>query len=163
MYDKPLKGYTVCFIFNSAGTKILMQLKDRTLYKGKLNGVGGKIEEGELPLDGAYREIEEETSLTREDVPDLKWIATIIACEQCDDRYKDYYPELNFFAGTTENLSKAHNPETESEVLVICDIKNGDIDIPEKDIAGDGNLHYIIPLALRSLKFNTKEVTEGVN
>lgn len=152
MYDRPLKKYTVCLIFNEDGTKVLLQLKNRTLYNGKLNGVGGKIEADETPLDGAYREIKEETSLTPDDIPNLRWIATLIPCEQCDDRYSDMYPELFFFAGSTKNVDKAQKPNSESEAIGWYNIKNDVIDEPESKLAGDGNLGYIIKLAIRVLK-----------
>ena len=151
MYDKQLKKYTVCLIFNEDGSKVLLQLKDRTRFKGKLNGVGGKVEPHETPLGGAYREIKEETSLTMEDIPNLRWIATLTVCEQCDDKYNDMYPELFFFAGSTKDMSKAHKPRTESEDIGWFDIKNNKIDVPESKLAGDGNLDYMAKLAIRVL------------
>ena len=45
-----------------------MCTRRRDPYKGLRNLVGGKIEIGEAGLDAAYRELREETGITREDV-----------------------------------------------------------------------------------------------
>ena len=37
-------------------------------YKGKFNLVGGKVEEGEDELESAYRELQEETGITNQDI-----------------------------------------------------------------------------------------------
>ena len=37
-------------------------------YKGLANFVGGKIEKNENGLDAAYRELEEETTITKDDI-----------------------------------------------------------------------------------------------
>jgi len=56
--------YTLAFIFSSDLQKVLLITKNRPEYQaGKLNGIGGKIEPGEEPLDGMIREVREETSL----------------------------------------------------------------------------------------------------
>lgn len=52
----------VCFIVKE--DKILLIHKLRGLGKGKINGPGGKIEEGETPLEAAIRETQEEVGLT---------------------------------------------------------------------------------------------------
>lgn len=49
--------YTVCFLFTDNGERVLLQKKNWTQYSGQFNGVGGKIEPGETPLEGARREI----------------------------------------------------------------------------------------------------------
>lgn len=57
-----MNEYTVCFLFDRWDcSRVLMCLKDRTKYAGKFNGIGGKIEPGETSVEGAAREIEEET------------------------------------------------------------------------------------------------------
>lgn len=63
--------YTLAFIFSSDLQKVLLITKNRPEYQaGKLNGIGGKIEAGEEPLDGMIREVREETSL---EIPETKW------------------------------------------------------------------------------------------
>jgi 8-oxo-dGTP diphosphatase len=45
-----------------------MCLREKEPYKGLFNLVGCKLEEGETELEGAYRELEEETGITKDDV-----------------------------------------------------------------------------------------------
>lgn len=48
---------------------LLMRLPpDRGAWAGKLNGIGGHIEQGEEPRESALREIHEETGLTPDDL-----------------------------------------------------------------------------------------------
>ncbi len=61
-------GYNVIALFNRAGDKVLMCKRRKAPYKGLSNFVGGKVKPGEDGLDAAYRELEEETSVTRDDV-----------------------------------------------------------------------------------------------
>ncbi len=60
-----MNEYTVCILFDDVDlSRILMCLKDRTCFAGTFNGVGGKVEPGETALNGARREIQEETGAT---------------------------------------------------------------------------------------------------
>ncbi|KAI4457136.1 78-dihydro-8-oxoguanine triphosphatase [Holotrichia oblita] len=54
--------FTLIFIKNSE--KILLGLKKRGFGAGKWNGFGGKVEKNESILDGAIRELKEESNLT---------------------------------------------------------------------------------------------------
>jgi len=55
--------YVVGFMINSTTRQILFIEKQRPDFqKGKWNGVGGKIEPGEEPVDAMVREFREETS-----------------------------------------------------------------------------------------------------
>ena len=61
-------GYNAIVVFNEKADKMLMCKRRRNPYKGLSNFVGGKIEENENGLDAAYRELEEETSITKNDI-----------------------------------------------------------------------------------------------
>ncbi|KEZ51322.1 NUDIX hydrolase [Metabacillus indicus] len=52
---------TICFIRND--DKILMLNRDFAPTQGLWNGVGGKMEENETPLECVIREVKEETSI----------------------------------------------------------------------------------------------------
>lgn len=150
--DLNTKRYTVIFILNNTHTKVLLQLKNRTEYAGKLNGVGGKVEDGETPEQGAYREILEETSIKSKDIMCLTWLGTLICPENCDEKNKNKFPELWFYGATIlyENLAK--QPDTESEKInwyTILD--NNTIDTNGLELAGDGNIPYFIGLAKKYL------------
>jgi len=60
--------YTICFI--RQGERILLINRFKPPWMGSWNGVGGKIEPGETPLDSVRREIAEETGLYPEIVKD---------------------------------------------------------------------------------------------
>ncbi len=53
--------HTLCFIKRKE--EILMLNREYDPVKGLWNGVGGKIEKGETPLENAIREIKEETNI----------------------------------------------------------------------------------------------------
>jgi 8-oxo-dGTP diphosphatase len=59
-----MQRYTVGFIFNQTLDKVLLIHKLHPAWqKGKVNGIGGKIESGEDSRDCIVREIQEETGL----------------------------------------------------------------------------------------------------
>ena len=66
MHPGPAKvkdRYVLGFVFSLDASRVLLIWKNRPEWqKGKLNGIGGKIEEGELPIDAMKREFSEETS-----------------------------------------------------------------------------------------------------
>lgn len=62
-------NYLNCIaVFNKDCTRLLMCVRRKDPYKGLSNLVGGKVEPGEDGMDAAYRELCEETSITREDI-----------------------------------------------------------------------------------------------
>ena len=63
-----MKKLNVILLFNKDESKVLMCMRKKEPYKGLFNLVGGKLEEGETELEGAYRELEEETGITKDDV-----------------------------------------------------------------------------------------------
>src|SRR4051812_30781890 len=63
------KGYMeyVCgFMFDSMNRVLLILKQKPEWQKGKLNGIGGKIEPGEAPIDAMVREFWEETQIHTE-------------------------------------------------------------------------------------------------
>ena len=64
---KQMKKYTLGFIFNSSMDKVLLVHKlSPEWQRGKLNGLGGKLEPGEGGLDCIVREVREESGLSTE-------------------------------------------------------------------------------------------------
>lgn len=64
-----MQGYNLIVVYNEAADKILMCKRKKEPYKGLCNFVGGKIEAfDEDGLSAAYRELEEETAVTRDDI-----------------------------------------------------------------------------------------------
>jgi 8-oxo-dGTP diphosphatase len=62
----PVDRATLLFVV--AGGRILLIRKKRGLGAGKINGPGGRIEDGESALAGAVREVEEEIGVTPTEV-----------------------------------------------------------------------------------------------
>ena len=63
-----MKGYNVIVVFNKEADRMLMCKRVKNPYKGLSNFVGGKIEAGEDGMSAAYRELWEETSITKDDI-----------------------------------------------------------------------------------------------
>jgi len=63
-----MQGYNVILVYNEQSDKLLMCKRGKNPYKGLNNLVGGKIELGEDGLSGAYRELFEETNISKGDI-----------------------------------------------------------------------------------------------
>jgi 8-oxo-dGTP diphosphatase/2-hydroxy-dATP diphosphatase len=66
MEDRPKKHLTLLFYIDITKERVLLGYKKRGFGQGKYNGFGGKLEPGESVLDGALREMEEESGLSVE-------------------------------------------------------------------------------------------------
>jgi 8-oxo-dGTP diphosphatase len=63
----PMQTYVVGFAFSQDTDHVLLVRKLRPKWQqGSLNGVGGKIENGEAPMEAMHRECMEETGLCLE-------------------------------------------------------------------------------------------------
>lgn len=60
---RPRKVYTLILPVDVANRRVLLGYKKRGFGVGKYNGFGGKVEPGESNLQGAIRELEEESAL----------------------------------------------------------------------------------------------------
>ncbi|MBB6632921.1 NUDIX hydrolase [Cohnella thailandensis] len=63
-----MQGYNVIMVYSNDKEQLLMCRRLKDPYKGLSNLVGGKIESGESGLEAAYRELQEETGVSREDI-----------------------------------------------------------------------------------------------
>lgn len=63
-----MQGYNVLMVYNTEMDKLLMCERLKDPYKGLSNLVGGKIEIGETGIEAAYRELLEETNISKEDI-----------------------------------------------------------------------------------------------
>lgn len=63
-----MKKVNVIIIYHPDGERLLVCQRTKSPYAGKFNFVGGKVEPGESEMDAAYRELFEETGISRRDV-----------------------------------------------------------------------------------------------
>ena len=74
-----MKKLNLIVVFNENLEKVLFCIRAKEPYKGLYNFVGGKVEEGESNEDAAYRELFEETGISRNDIE------------------LDYFMDINYF------------------------------------------------------------------
>ena len=63
-----MNKYNCVIVYDSVAKKYLFCKRKKPPYKGLFNLVGGKVEDGEDALSAAYRELCEETGISREDI-----------------------------------------------------------------------------------------------
>ncbi len=156
MPNQKARDYTVCFLFTPDLKQVLLQTKAKTDFKGRLNGVGGKLEPGEEPQACAYREIKEETGLGPTSIRHLTWVGTLSLPENCDNHAVGCGPHdpscvLYYYAGifSPERL----NPPKGAEALGLCntyDVIHSDILSPV--YAGHGDLQYFVQEGLHAMQ-----------
>ncbi len=122
--------YCVILIYNKDKSKILMCHRIKKPYMGLKNFVGGKIEKGESAVEAAYREMTEETGITKDDIS-LQHImsSTYIKMEYV----------LEIFAGQLKRDVKVYGDENPLHW-----IDAGENFFDTAKYAGDGNLGHII-------------------
>ena len=62
------KVYNCIVVFNGNKDEVLLCLRKKNPFQGKFNFVGGKVEPGEDPTKAAYRELQEETGITPQQI-----------------------------------------------------------------------------------------------
>lgn len=120
----------VSVIYNSAEDKILMCLRTKDPYKGKFNFIGGKVEVGETDLESAYREVEEETGITPEEIQ-LTYLMKF--------EYQMSKIELQVYVG---KLQKEKMLKEEVNKLYWIDSNENFFDLDR--YAGEGNMGHIL-------------------
>ena len=125
-----MKRMNVIVVFNQDKTKLLMCERTKEPYKGQLNLVGGKIEKDDDNLNEAYRELQEETGITKDDI-DLVYFMT------CN--YHTLNKGLEIYYGV---LNK--NVELVEEVNKLVWVNEDDNFFDFNKYAGEGNLGHII-------------------
>lgn len=125
-----MQGYNLIAVYNRECDRLLMCVRKKQPYLGLSNLVGGKIEKGEDSLSAAYRELAEETSITKED---------IILTRLMDFTYPfdDCYVEV--YAGRLNKDVKVSGDENDLYWSTLdCDFFD-----PGK-YAGEGNIGHIL-------------------
>ena len=125
-----MKKYNVVVIFNKELNKTLMCKRTKEPYIGMYNLVGGKIEKENDGLNEAYRELQEETSINKNDVS-LKHFMNI--------EYVSFNKSLEVYYGI---LNKEVQLVEEVNKLEWVDINDNFFDMSK--YAGEGNIGHII-------------------
>lgn len=125
-----MRGYNVIVVYNENADKILMCKRKKDPYKGLANFVGGKIEKNENGLDAAYRELEEETTITKDDIMLLHIMDFTYYIE-------NYYLEV--YVG---KLNKIVNVNGTENKLFWSTLDNNFFD--ETQYAGEENIGHIV-------------------
>lgn len=125
-----MKKYNVIVIFNKEINKTLMCKRTKEPYIGMYNLVGGKIEKENDDLNEAYRELVEETNISKNDVK-LKHFMNI--------EYVSFNKSLEVYYGT---LNKEVELVEEVNKLEWVDINDNFFDMTK--YAGEGNIGHII-------------------
>lgn len=120
----------IIVLYNKKEDKLLMCLRSKDPYKGLYNLVGGKIEEGEEGVAGAYRELEEETGITKKDTT---------LTHLMDFEYFMNDIELQVYVG---KLNKEKDLIEEKHKLYWIDLSADFFDMNK--YAGEGNIGHII-------------------
>ena len=99
-------------------------------YKGLANFVGGKIEKNENGLDAAYRELKEETTITKDDIMLLHMMDFTYYLENC---------YLEVYVGRLNKIIDVKGAENK---LFWSTLDNNFFD--ETQYAGEGNIGHIV-------------------
>ena len=125
-----MKKLNLIIMFNENEDKVLMCKRAKDPYKGLYNLVGGKLENGENELAGAYRELQEETGITTDDT---------ILYHMMDYKYYIEDTELQVFIG---KLNKEKELVEEVNKLEWLDKSENFFD--SSKFAGEGNIGHML-------------------
>ena len=125
-----MKQYNVIVIFDKEMKQTLMCKRTKEPYIGMYNLVGGKIEKENDGLNEAYRELVEETNISKDDV-ELKHFMNI--------EYVSFNKSLEVYYGI---LNKEVELVEEVNKLEWVNISDNFFDM--KRYAGEGNIGHII-------------------
>ena len=125
-----MKKYNVSVIFDKSGKKLLMCKRKKEPFKGKFNFVGGKVEPNETEDEAAYRELYEETGISKND---------ITLTRALDFKYYFYNMELEVYFGIIKDDIKL---KEEINKLVWIDRTENFCD--SERFAGNTNIEHII-------------------
>lgn len=125
-----MQGYNCIMVYDASREKLLFCKRASDPYKGKFNLVGGKIEPGEDGQAAAYRELEEETGITRCDIR-LR--------HMMDFTYFNQECIVEVYVGTLQEKKELH---AEKHPLLWLDLDQDFFDLER--FAGEGNIGHMV-------------------
>jgi len=124
------KKMNIIVVYDQKEENILMCYRSKEPYRNLYNLVGGKVEENETEEEAAYRELEEETGITKQD---------IILSHLMDFQYEMSNIELQVYVG---KLNKEKILVEEMNHLQWMSINENFYDMTK--YAGEGNIYHIL-------------------
>lgn len=143
-YNTMIK-YVCGFHFDKQLQNVVLIWKEKPAWqKGKLNGVGGKIEEAELPLNAMIREFKEETGLHVDNWGPLVNISGA-----------DWFVHFFYSVDESDRFEYAESQETEEVAKINVD------SLLAWDFQHIRNLDWLIPLALNKIQHPDEIISFG--
>ncbi len=135
-----MKKYNVIVVFNQNLDQTLMCKRTKEPYINMYNLVGGKIEKDNDGLNEAYRELEEETGITKTDISLIHFMN--LTYVKWNKELEVYYGILNKDIDLIEEVNK----------LEWVSIKDNFFDMNK--YAGEGNIGHIIEEIKNDININ---------
>ncbi len=133
-----MKLFNLIMVFNQNEDKILMCYRSKDPYQGLYNLLGGKIDAGEDFLESAYRELFEESGITKQDI-ELKPFMDFV-WHPLDMKMLVYIGRLNKSVELTEEIHELHWFDLEADFFDM------------NKFAGEGNIGHMM-----EIYFQTKD------
>lgn len=125
-----MRKLNLIVVFNKEQDKVLFCIRAKEPYKGLYNFVGGKVEVGETNDEAAYRELFEETGISRKDIKLDHFM---------DLNYFKYENNLQVYYGILKNEVELVEEKNKLEWLTIDDRL-----LDNQKVAGNYNIPHII-------------------
>lgn len=133
--------YVCGFYFDHKLEQVVLIWKNKPAWqKGKLNGVGGKIEQDETPEEAMRREFLEETGIDH-----LEWVPTVVITGS------DWKVHFFHAVGKVNEFEYASTQEEEEVAKIEVDRLHDFDYIP--------NLEWLIPLALHKIEYPDEKLS----
>ena len=123
-------NYNIIMVLDKAAENLLFCLRRKEPFKGLYNFVGGHIEPGEDGLSAAYRELQEETGITPDDI-ELHSVMVL-----------DYPLDSIHMEAYAGRLNKSVEVRGDENDLIWLPVTENFFD--HSRFAGNGNLGHII-------------------
>ena len=126
------QGYNCIVVVAPEGDRWLMCKRRKDPYLGLYNLVGGKIEPGEPSEAAAFRELNEETGLTRQQIPLTQLMTFDYPLDGC---------WVEIWAGQLISPAEVHGDEND-----LCWMPLNENFFDMKKYAGEGNIGHILEI-----------------
>jgi len=136
-----MRKLNLIVVFDKCLDKILFCIRAKEPYKGMYNFVGGKVEENESNDDAAYRELFEETGISRNDIELDHFM---------DLNYFKYENNIQVYYGILKHNVNLIEEKNKLEWVVINDEL-----LNNEKFAGNYNIPHIITQIKKYLKNGT--------